>query len=86
MVRKRWFLLIGPLLMVVMLTGCGLASGGGGSGETMLRLGHQWPGADSEGEGDFRAVLAQKSKRLPRSAYFRLRPLWFSLIFYQSRR
>src|SRR5919112_341039 len=59
MARKRWLLLIGPLLMVVLLTGCGLASGGG-AGEMNLRLGHQWPGADSEGEGDFRAVLAQR--------------------------
>ena len=59
MARKRWLLLIGPLLVVVLLTGCGLASGGG-AGEMNLRLGHQWPGADSEGEGDFRAVLAQR--------------------------
>ena len=59
MARKRWLLLIGPLLTVVLLTGCGLASGGG-AGEMNLRLGHQWPGVDSEGEGDFRAVLAQR--------------------------
>ncbi|MDQ4001454.1 MAG: TRAP transporter substrate-binding protein DctP [Actinomycetota bacterium] len=59
MARKRWLLLMGPLLMVVLLTGCGLASDEG-AGEVNLRLGHQWPGVDSEGEGDFRAVLAQR--------------------------
>lgn len=60
MARKQWLLLIGPLLMVVLLTGCGLASDGGAGGEMRLRLGHQWPGVDAEGEGDFRAVLAQR--------------------------
>jgi hypothetical protein len=32
----------------------------------------------------FRADLAQNSKRLPRSAYFRLRPLWFRLIVFKA--
>lgn len=59
--KKRWLLWMGSLLMVVLLTGCGLASGGGGAGgEVTLRLGHQWPGVDAEGEGDFRAILAQR--------------------------
>lgn len=39
-------------------TGCGLASGG--SEGTRLRLTHQWPGLNEEGEGDFRAVLANR--------------------------
>ena len=60
MARKQWLLLIGSLFMVVLLTGCGLASDGGAGGEMTLRLGHQWPGVDAEGEGDFRAVLAQR--------------------------
>lgn len=38
--------------------GCGLASGG--SEGTTLRLTHQWPGVNEEGEGDFRAVLANR--------------------------
>jgi TRAP-type C4-dicarboxylate transport system substrate-binding protein len=60
-VTKRWWLLgIEVLLIVGLLTGCGLASGGGGEGEVTLRLGHQWPGLNEEGEGDFRAVLAQR--------------------------
>jgi TRAP-type transport system periplasmic protein len=50
---------IGTLLLVGLLTSCGLAEGGGGDGPVTLRLSHQWPGA-SEGEGDFRAVLAQR--------------------------
>jgi TRAP-type C4-dicarboxylate transport system substrate-binding protein len=45
------------------LSACGAASnssaGGGECGSTMLRLSHQWPGAKG-GDGDFRAVLAQK--------------------------
>ncbi len=60
MAKKRWVLWISSLFMVIVLTGCGLASGGGSGGEVTLRLGHQWPGVDSEGEGDFRAVLAQR--------------------------
>lgn len=40
------------------VAGCGLASGG--SGGTTLRLTHQWPGLNEQGEGDFRAVLANR--------------------------
>lgn len=49
------------VLMVGVLTGCGLASGGGGGNEeVVLRLSHQWPGVDEQGEGDFRSVLARR--------------------------
>ncbi len=41
------------------VAGCGAASSGS-SGGTKLRLSHQWPGVNKKGEGDFRAVLAQK--------------------------
>ena len=58
--KKRWLLGIGVLLILGLLTGCGLASGGGGDGAVTLRLSHQWPGATKGGEGDFRAVLAQR--------------------------
>jgi TRAP-type transport system periplasmic protein len=58
--KKRWLLSIGVLLILGLLTGCGLASGGGGDGAVTLRLSHQWPGATKGGEGDFRAVLAQR--------------------------
>jgi TRAP-type C4-dicarboxylate transport system substrate-binding protein len=57
--KKRWLLGIGALLIVGLLTGCGLAESGGGDGAVTLRLSHQWPGPN-EGEGDFRAVLAQR--------------------------
>src|SRR5215204_2785649 len=58
--RRRFLCARGALLLVGLLSACGLAeSGGGGDGPVTLRLSHQWPGA-SEGEGDFRAVLAQR--------------------------
>jgi TRAP-type C4-dicarboxylate transport system substrate-binding protein len=58
--RRRFLCAIGAVLLVGLLSACGLAeSGGGGGGKVLLRLSHQWPGA-SEGEGDFRAVLAQR--------------------------
>src|SRR5919112_931110 len=57
--RRRFLCGIGAVLLVGLLTACGLAEGGGGDGKVLLRLSHQWPGA-SEGEGDFRAVLAQR--------------------------
>ena len=61
--KKRWLLGTGALLIVGLLTACGLAEGGGGGGgggEVTLRLSHQWPGVNEQGEGDFRAVLAQR--------------------------
>src|SRR3712207_2177274 len=58
--KQRWLLGIGVLLILGLLAGCGLASGGGGDGAVTLRLSHQWPGATKGGEGDFRAVLAQR--------------------------
>lgn len=59
---RRWIaLLVGSVVMVGLLMGCGLASQGGGSdGQVTLRLSHQWPGVNEEGEGDFRAVLARR--------------------------
>ncbi|MUL41966.1 C4-dicarboxylate ABC transporter substrate-binding protein [Streptomonospora sp. PA3] len=42
-----------------LLSGCGLASGPTADGEVTLRLSHQWPAAE-DGEGDFRAVLAER--------------------------
>ena len=57
--RRRFLSGIGAVLLVGLLVGCGLAESGGGDGGVTLRLSHQWPGA-SEGEGDFRAVLAQR--------------------------
>ncbi len=42
-----------------LLSGCGLASGPTSDGEVTLRLSHQWP-ATEDGEGDFRAVLAER--------------------------
>ena len=57
--RGRFLSGIVTVLLVGLLTGCGLAESGGGDGTVTLRLSHQWPGA-SEGEGDFRAVLAQR--------------------------
>jgi TRAP-type transport system periplasmic protein len=57
--RRRFLSGIGTVLLVGLLVGCGLAESGGGDGGVTLRLSHQWPGA-SEGEGDFRAVLAQR--------------------------
>jgi TRAP-type C4-dicarboxylate transport system substrate-binding protein len=57
--RRRFLSGIGAVLLVGLLSACGLAEEGGGDGKVLLRLSHQWPGA-SEGEGDFRAVLAQR--------------------------
>jgi TRAP-type C4-dicarboxylate transport system substrate-binding protein len=57
--RGRFLSGIGTVLLVGLLTACGLAESGGGDGAVTLRLSHQWPAA-SEGEGDFRAVLAQR--------------------------
>ncbi|MDP8949967.1 MAG: TRAP transporter substrate-binding protein DctP [Actinomycetota bacterium] len=61
---RRWvLLLVGSAVMVGLLMGCGLASqggGGGSDGQVTLRLSHQWPGVNEEGEGDFRAVLAKR--------------------------
>ena len=57
--RRRFLCAIGAVLLVGLLSACGLAESGGGGGGVTLRLSHQWPGA-SEGEGDFRAVLAQR--------------------------
>src|SRR5215217_3721918 len=57
--RGRFLSGVGAVLLVGLLTACGLAESGGGDGAVTLRLSHQWPGA-SEGEGDFRAVLAQR--------------------------
>jgi TRAP-type C4-dicarboxylate transport system substrate-binding protein len=47
------------VFLVGITGGCGLASGGSGE-EVNLRLSHQWPGVNEEGEGDFRAVLANR--------------------------
>jgi TRAP-type transport system periplasmic protein len=59
--RERWLVGVCLAMMIGLLTGCGLASDGGGSGgEVTLRLTHQWPGVNEEGEGDFRAVLAKR--------------------------
>jgi TRAP-type C4-dicarboxylate transport system substrate-binding protein len=57
--RRRFLCAIGAVLLVGLLSACGLAESGGGAGAVTLRLSHQWPGA-SQGEGDFRAVLAQR--------------------------
>ncbi|MGH3648509.1 MAG: TRAP transporter substrate-binding protein DctP, partial [Micromonosporaceae bacterium] len=46
--------------MVFPLTACGLAAGGGNGEKVTLRLSHQWPAVDKQGEGDFRSVLAQR--------------------------
>jgi hypothetical protein len=53
--RRRFLSGIGMVLLVGLLTSCGLAEQGGG--EVLLRLSHQWPGV-GEGQDDFRAVLA----------------------------
>jgi TRAP-type transport system periplasmic protein len=58
--RRRFLCGIGAVLLVGLLTACGLAESGGGDGQVLLRLSHQWPGANEKGEGDFRAVLAQR--------------------------
>ncbi len=58
--RRRFLSGVGAVLLVGLLTACGLAEGGGGGGEVTLRLSHQWPGVNKQGEGDFRAVLAQR--------------------------
>jgi TRAP-type C4-dicarboxylate transport system substrate-binding protein len=55
--RRRFLSGIGMVLLVGLLTSCGLAEQGGG--EVLLRLSHQWPGV-GEGQDDFRAVLAQR--------------------------
>ncbi len=57
--RKLLLPAAGMVLMVGLLGGCGLASGGSGD-EVSLRLSHQWPGVNEEGEGDFRAVVASR--------------------------
>ncbi|WP_046471568.1 TRAP transporter substrate-binding protein DctP [Allosalinactinospora lopnorensis] len=63
MARQRFkTCVLGPgaiLAAGVLISGCGLASGPDSDGEVTLRLSHQWPAAD-EGEGDFRAVLAER--------------------------
>lgn len=58
--RGRFLSVVGTVLLVGLLTACGLAESGGGGGEVKLRLSHQWPGVNEEGEGDFRAVLAKR--------------------------
>lgn len=46
-------------VLPLIISACGLASSGGGETVT-LRLSHQWPAVDQQGEGDFRSVLAQR--------------------------
>lgn len=48
------------MLTALSLTACNLAAGGGDGETVTLRLSHQWPAVDQQGEGDFRAVLAQR--------------------------
>ncbi|TCJ19866.1 C4-dicarboxylate ABC transporter substrate-binding protein [Rubrobacter taiwanensis] len=59
-VRGRLLLVVCFSTVALLLTACGLATGGGADDQVTLRLGHQWPGVNEAGEGDFRAVLAQR--------------------------
>jgi TRAP-type C4-dicarboxylate transport system substrate-binding protein len=65
LLRHRRSVLALTAVGTLTLTACGgggggnSASGDGECGEATLRLTHQWPAAES-GEGDFRAVLAQR--------------------------
>lgn len=59
---KSWMFAAAASACALALSACGggeEASGSGECGDTSLRLSHQWPAA-TEGEGDFRAVLAQR--------------------------
>jgi TRAP-type transport system periplasmic protein len=59
--QRRLFTVACGLSVLLPLTACGLAEeGGGGENAVTLRLSHQWPGVDKQGNGDFRAVLAER--------------------------
>ncbi|MQA62509.1 MAG: C4-dicarboxylate ABC transporter substrate-binding protein [Actinophytocola sp.] len=61
--KKRLLSTLCALTLAIPLSACGLADSGGGGGDgdqVTLRLSHQWPAPDNEGEGDFRSVLAQR--------------------------
>ncbi|RIK17693.1 MAG: hypothetical protein DCC50_00880 [Acidobacteria bacterium] len=50
-----------PLVSLLALTACGSGSGDGGDGDpVILRLSHQWPDVGADGEGDHRAIIAQR--------------------------
>ena len=58
--KKRFLSTVCALTLVFPLSACNLASSGGGSEHVTLRLSHQWPGVNEQGEGDFRSVLAER--------------------------
>lgn len=50
-----------PLVSLLTLAACGSDGGDGdGGGTVTLRLSHQWPGTSPDGEGDHRALIAQR--------------------------
>lgn len=58
--KKRFLSTVCALTLVFPLSACDLASSGGGGEHVTLRLSHQWPGVNKQGEGDFRSVLAER--------------------------
>lgn len=58
--RKGLLAATGAFLLTLPLAACGLAEQGGDGETVTLRLSHQWPGVNKQGEGDFRAVLAER--------------------------
>lgn len=50
-----------PLVSLLALTACGSGGGGGGAEDAVtLRLSHQWPDVGVDGDGDHRALIAQR--------------------------
>jgi TRAP-type transport system periplasmic protein len=62
MPRRHWGVTVSAAASALTLAGCGLAEESADDGEesVTLRLSHQWPDADADGEGDFRGVLASR--------------------------
>jgi TRAP-type C4-dicarboxylate transport system substrate-binding protein len=58
--HRRRFAALALGVLPVVLGACGLAASGGDGEQVTLRLSHQWPAVDQQGEGDFRSVLAQR--------------------------